>query len=231
MKAKCIFSLLLLLALVGFGVFGAVNRWSYPETTADPHYMDQLQVATMTQEGCAFALQNMQQKLPQSPIILRVTPTSDLTPIFYAGKQRFLVEEVYAGDHLKPGDEIWIVSGSWGAIIDEVYRQMVFYFVNAPKQGQEYLVFLSHQVEIVDGFASLPVFQLQNRVLIDPIFCYDDMDTQVDAPPGQKLDMTVPYKEVADQEFFAESQAVMDALVEAKHALVEQYPRTKSTKP
>ena len=96
MKPKRIFSLLLLLALVGFGVFGAVNRLSYPETTANPDYMDQLQVATLSQDGCDIVLQNMQQKLPQSPIILRVTPTSDLTPIFYAGKQRFLVEEVYA---------------------------------------------------------------------------------------------------------------------------------------
>ena len=225
MKPKRIFSLLLLLALVGFGVFGAVNRLSYPETTANPDYMDQLQVATLSQDGCDIVLQNMQQKLPQSPIILRVTPTSDLTPIFYAGKQRFLVEDVYAGDHLKPGDEIWIVSGSWCALIDETYQQMVFYFVNAPKQGQEYLVFLSGQVEIVDGFEALPVYQLQNGILLDPIFCYNDLDTQVDAPIGQPLDITVPYKEVSDQEFFAESQTVMDALVEAKHALLAQYPK------
>ena len=219
MKPKRIFSLLLLLALVGFGVFGAVNRLSYPETTANPDYMDQLQVATLSQDGCDIVLQNMQQKLPQSPIILRVTP------IFYAGKQRFLVEEVYAGDHLKPGDEIWIVSGSWCALIDETYQQMVFYFVNAPKQGQEYLVFLSGQVEIVDGFEALPVYQLQNGILLDPIFCYNDLDTQVDTPIGQPLDITVPYKEVSDQEFFAESQTVMDALVEAKHALLAQYPK------
>lgn len=225
MKPKRIFSLLLLLAVVGFGVFGAVNRLSYPETTANPDYMEQLRVATLSQDGCDIALQNMQQKLPQSPIILRVTPTSDLTPIFYAGKQRFLVEEVYAGEHLKAGDEIWIVSGSWCALIDEVYQQMVFYFVNAPKQGQEYLVFLSGQVEIVDGFASLPVFQLQNGILLDPIFCYNDLDTQVDTPIGQPLDITVPYREVSNQEFFAESQTVMDALVEAKHALLAQYPK------
>lgn len=225
MKPKGLFSCLMLLAVVGFGVFGAVNRLSYPETTANPDYMDQLQVATLSQDGCDIVLQNMQQKLPQSPIILRVTPTSDLTPIFYAGKQRFLVEEVYAGEHLKAGDEIWIVSGSWCALIDEVYQQMVFYFVNAPKQGQEYLAFLSGQVEIVDGFEALPVFQLQNGILLDPIFCYNDLDTQVDTPIGQPLDITVPYKEVSDQEFFAESQTVMDALVEAKHALLAQYPK------
>ena len=167
----------------------------------------------------------MQQELPQSPIILRVTPTSDLIPMFYAGKQRFLVEEVYAGDDLKAGDEIWIASGTWSAIIDEVYQQMVFYFVNAPKQGQEYLVFLSHQVEIVDGFETLPVFQLRSGIHIDPIFCYNDLDTHVETPPGQPLDITVPYREVSNQEFFAESQTVMDALVEAKPALLAQYPK------
>lgn len=225
MKPKGIFSCLMLLAVVGFSVFGAVNRLSYPETTANPDYMSQLQVATLSKDGCDIVVQDMQQELPQSPIILRVSPTSDLIPIFYAGKQRFRVEEVYAGNHLKAGDEIWIVSGSWCALIDEVYQQMVFYFVNAPKQGQEYLVFLSGQVEIVDGFEPLPTFQLQNRILIDPIFCYTDLDTQVDTPPGQLLDITIPYREVSNQEFFAESQAVMDALMEAKHALLAQYPK------
>ena len=73
MKPKRIFSLILLLAVVGFGVFGAANHLSYPETTANPDYMDQLQVATLSQDGCDIVLQNMQQELPQSPIILRVT--------------------------------------------------------------------------------------------------------------------------------------------------------------
>lgn len=80
-------------------------------------------------------------------------------------------------------------------------------------------------MEIVDGFEALPVYQLQNGILLDPIFCYNDLDTQVDTPIGQPLDITVPYKEVSDQEFFAESQTVMDALVEAKHALLAQYPK------
>ena len=102
---------------------------------------------------------------------------------------------------------------------------MAFYFVNTPIQGQEYLIFLSRQLKIVDGFDPLPVYQLQKGVSIDPVFCYNDLDTQVDAPPGQPLDILVPYREVADQEFFAESQAIMDAMVEAKHALLEQYPR------
>ena len=216
---------LLVLLVVGFGVFGAAKRQTYPETTAQPNYMENLMVATLNQDGCSYILQNLQEKLPRSPIILRVTPTTDLIPIFYAGKQKFVVEEVYAGDSLKVGEEIWVVSGSWCAVIDHQYRQMAFYFVNTPKQGQEYLIFLSRQLKIVDGFDPLPVYQLQKGVSIDPVFCYNDLDTQVDAPPGQPLDILVPYREVADQEFFAESQAIMDAMVEAKHALLEQYPR------
>lgn len=231
MKLRYIPPLLFLVVVAGFGIFGAQMRQTYPETTAQPNYMEDLTVATLNQDGCSYALQNLQEKLPRSPIILRVTPTSHLIPIFYAGKQRFVVQEVYAGDGITPGDEIWVVSSSWGAIIDEVYQQMTFSYVNSPKQGQEYLIFLSQQVEIVDGFDPLPLFQLQNGVSIDPVFCYNDLDIPVDTPPGQPLDIVVPYKEVADQEFFAESQAIMDALVAAKHALLEQYPRTTSAQP
>ena len=57
------------------------------------------------------------------------------------------------------------------------------------------------------------------------MFCNIDLDTHVETPPGQPLDITVPYREVSNQEFFAESQTVMDALVEAKHDLLAQYPK------
>lgn len=231
MKLRFLPHLFFLAAVVAFGIFGAVRRQTYTDVTAQPNYMEHLTVATMNQYSCDHGVQNMQQELSRSPMILRVTPTSDLVPIFYAGKQRFAIQEVYAGDGLKAGDEIWVVSGSWCVLVDEVYQQIVLRFVNIPRQGQEYLIFLSGQVELVDGFEDLPVFLLQEGIGIDPVFCYNDMDTQVDTPPGQPLDMTVPYKEVADQEFFAESQAIMDAMVEAKHTLLEQYPRTTSAQP
>lgn len=231
MKLRYVPPLLFLAAVVGLGIFGAQKRQTYSHITAQPQYMEELDVATLNQDGCDYMLQDLQEKLSRSPIILRVTPTSHLIPIFYAGKQRFVVQEVYAGNNITPGDEIWVVSGSWGAILDEVYQQMSFSYVNSPKQGQEYLIFLSQQVEIVDGFEPLPLFRLQNGIGIDPVFCYNDLDTQVDTPPGQPPDITVPYQEVADQEFFAESPSIMDALVDAKHALLEQYPRTTSAQP
>ena len=231
MKLRYVPHLLLLAAVVGFGIFGAQKRQTYTDITAQPQYMDELKVATLNQDGCDYILQDLQEELSRSPMILRVTPTSHLTPIFYAGKQRFVVQEVYAGDNITPGDEIWVVSGSWCVLVDEVYQQIVLRFVNIPRQGEEYLIFLSRPVELVDGFESLPVFLLQEGIGIDPIFCCNDMDTQVDTPDGQPLGMTVPYQDVADQEFFSESQAIMDALVAAKHAVLEQYPIATSTQP
>ena len=61
--------LLYLLAVVGFGIFGAIHRQSYPDITAQPDYLNQLSVAVLPDEACAMASQDMLERFPHTPII------------------------------------------------------------------------------------------------------------------------------------------------------------------
>lgn len=214
-----ILPLIFLAAVVGFGLFGATKRQTYPDITSQPDYMDRLAVALLPEEACTLAAQQMIEELPQSPIIALVTPTSDLVPQFYSCKQRFYIQEVYAGEELKKSDMIWITDPElcvlpWG----DGYGSLNCGFVNPPQQGQEYLVFLSGEVEIVDGWDDLPTYQLRDDLILSPVLCCNDWNTQVDPESPTYL------KNMRWQEFFTKTQQGMDTLMEAKHQVMEQFP-------
>ena len=109
--------LLYLLAVVGFGIFGAIHRQSYPDITTQPDYLNQLSVAVLPDEACAMASQDMLERFPRTPIIARVTPISDLIPLFYVNQQKFRVQQVFSGEELSVGEEIWITDPSWCVLV------------------------------------------------------------------------------------------------------------------
>lgn len=224
MRLRHIPSLLYLLAIVGFGIFGAINRQSYPDITAQPNYLDQLSVAVLPDEACIIASQEIRKEVPSAPIVARVTPTSDLIPLFYLNQQKFRVQQVFSGEELSVGDEILITDPSWCVLVDDVYHHLEVGYVAPAQQGKDYLVFLSQQLEVVDGWADTPVFQLGSG-MISPIFCYDDLNTHVTTVPGGLLGSSVPFSEIRQCEFMTATQEGMDILMEAKHALLAQYPK------
>ena len=213
MKLRHIPSLLYLLAIVGFGIFGAINRQSYPDITAQPDYLNQLSVAVLPDEACAMASQDMLERFPHTPIIARVTPISDLIPLFYVGEE------------LSVGEEILITDPSWCILVDDVYHHLEGGYVTPAQQGQDYLVFLSRQLEVVDGWADTPVFQLSGNGMISSIFCYNDLNSHVNTVPGGLLNSSVPFSEIHQCEFMTATQEGMDILMDAKHALLAQYPK------
>lgn len=225
MKLRHIPSLLYLLAIVGFGIFGAINRQSYSDITAQPNYLDQLSVAVLPNEACVIASQEIREEFPGTPIVARVTPTSDLIPLFYINQQKFRVQQVFSGEELSVGEEILITDPSWCILVDDVYHHLEGGYVTPAQQGQDYLVFLSRQLEVVDGWADTPVFQLSGNGMISSIFCYNDLNSHVNTVPGGLLNSSVPFSEIHQCEFMTATQEGMDILMDAKHALLAQYPK------
>ena len=210
--------LLFLAAVVGLGIFGAVKRQTYTDTTAPADYLDRLAVSLLGDEGCEIAARQMVEQLPQSSIIARVTPTSQLVPQFYSCKQRFYVEQVYAGEGLENSDMIWITDPEWCVLPwGDGYGILCCGFVNPPRMSQNYLVFLSGEVEAVDGWDDLPTYQLRDDLMLSPILCCNDWNPQVDPQASVYL------KDLGWQEFFTQTQQGMDVLMEAKHTLLAQY--------
>lgn len=220
---KLWFPVLVLALTVGFGIFGGINHQSYTDVTSQPGYLSQFAVAEMSEERCVNTCPELEAALPEAPLILRATPVSELVPEFGIFRFRFRVEAVYQGDAVAAGEEIWIASESWGIVIEQTGgRYMECGFVNVPQQGREYLIFLSDRVE--EGRDGL-VYFIQGSSLAAqiPIFCYDDIPNTFITPDG--VSTYVSYSEVADNEFFATSQAGLDAMAELKEAMLERYPR------
>ena len=232
MKLRHIPPLLFLAAVVGFGVHGIQMRQTYTDITAQPQYQDTFTVGEIPEEACFHACQLMPQDLPSFPIIARVTPTSPQVPQFYVSKQKFQVLEVFAGDQLTVGEEIWLLAELWAALPQPQGRYLQTGFVNYPQPGRDYLVFLSREVEVVDGFPELPTYLLGGdpRHVITPIFCYEEPETSI-IIEQEGFRTYVSYAEVKSNEFFATTPATMDAMVELKHTMLEQYPRSISAQP
>ncbi len=219
---KLWFPALVLALTVGVGIFGWVNRQSYTDVTSQPDYLDQFAVAEMSEERCVNTCPELEGTLPEAPLILRVTPVGELEPQFNLYLIPFRVEAVYAGDDLAVGDEIWVGRQSSGLIIErDGGRYAELGFVNVPEQGREYLIFLSDRI-IQDDGRTICFFLESEMVTQVPIFCYDDIPNTFITPDG--VSTYVSYSEVADNEFFATTQAGLEAMEALKQSMLEKYP-------
>lgn len=226
MKRQRLIPLILILLVVGFGLFGAMHRSTYTDLTAQPNYIQDFMVAELYADLTEDACQFQAQELPNSPIIARVTPTSELEPLFYAARQQFLVQEVFAGEGLQAGQTIWIGGTDWCSLPGRNPDSVECGYVNIPQKGREYLAFLSGSVEVVDGFPTLPTYTLANhpRYLVTPMFCYEDFGTTITvATDGSST--YVSYAQVSTNEFFSTSQEGLEVMMKLKHTLLEQYPK------
>lgn len=220
---KLLYSAFVLLLTIGFGIFGWLNRQSYTNITNQSGYLDQFAVAESSEKRCISSCQEMKNTLPDAPVIVRATPISDMEPQFGIYLIPLRVEEVYSGDVISAGEEIWMGRQHKGLIVErEGGRYAEFGFVNIPQQGREYLIFLSDRV-VTDGDRKI-CFLLESEVATPvPLFCYDEIPNKIITPDG--LSTYVPYSEVSSNEFFVTTQVGLDAMLELKESLLERYSR------
>ena len=119
------------------------------------------------------------------------------------------------------GDEIYITANGWRAIIRKDGWSTERNFVNVMREGSDYLVFLRDYDKI--RWDGCTVYYLDENRVIAPVFCYDDIPNIVIPKSGS--DTYVPYSEVRDNEFFAASQAGLDAWLSLKQEMLAAYPR------
>lgn len=210
-----------LLILTGASVFGRVKRQSYTDICSEENYLDQLYIAELESPLVADSCSTLEQELPDVPIILRVSTAGEYENLFNTGRQKVEIEEVYSGNSLKKGDEIYLTSGTWRIVVDLQPPAIERGFVNILKEGKEYLVFVTEKVRT--DSESLPVCRLYSNSIIDPVFCYEDMENVI-VPLGEGPTY-VPYAQVKDNEFFAGDEEGLAAWTELKQKMLSAYPR------
>jgi hypothetical protein len=73
-------------------------------------------------------------------------------------------------------------------------------------------------------YDELPVYDAYSEPFVTSIFSYED-HINVIVPTGESEDTYVPYTMVKDNEFFANTQVGMDALLTLKDTMIKAYPR------
>ena len=217
MKAKWL--LLPMAALtVAAAVYGGYTRSTLTDYTSGENWKDNFVVAGLLDSFGIEFCEQMKEYLPRVPYILRVEVLEDLEVLFGAAQQKVAVKQVYAGEGLEVGQEIYLSRSGWGISFVQPYsieRQ----YVNIMEVGREYLVFLSDPLDKLTG--DLPVFSLFGDTIIAPAFCCDEIENTIAPIEGDTL--YVAYDQVKENEFFGADQAALDAWAQTKQKLLEMY--------
>lgn len=212
--------------LAAVTMFGVSRKSMYTNITAD---LSQCYVGVLAEDNAVSTASKMRTTLASSPIIIRATASEGLDPVFGMNQQLVRVEEVYKGEGLVPGDSIYVTSFRWYFMMPRAYgiEETIIETgcVNIMEVGTEYLLFLDGRIDTKNPNDTVPIYLLTGdfQYLLSPVFSYEEHENVVAQPKGSLW--VVPYKDVAQNEFFAATDRGMEALVKLKHDLIERYPR------
>lgn len=93
-------------------------------------------------------------------------------------------------------------------------------FVNFMEEGEEYLLFLEEKVDTLDPSDNV---YLVVDTIVSPVFAYRDRNNII-VERDEEISY-VPFSEVSQNEFFVNSNEVLDILTGLKHDLIEKFPQ------
>lgn len=204
-------------------VWGFSYKGTYTDITGEPDYLDSMLVAEIPTDIAIDECNILSNSLSQVSYILRIIPSEATEQLFGIAQQKVIVQEVYAGTDIQPGDEIYITSNHWSIYLDDGERTIGRGFVNVLDIGKEYLVFCTDTVTMPD--LSIPVYRLYDQSRICPVFCYEDKHNFV--IPTLAGSTYVEYYRVKDNEFFACSDEGMTAWSNLKSLMLRLYSQAK----
>ena len=210
--------------IIMFAVFGIAKRQSYTDVSRDENYLNSLTVAEMQTDLVLSNCNHLSQILHDIPFIIRVSTTEDVEHMFLRSRQKVCVEEVYAGEGVVPGDEIYLTSPSWKLLIDSKDNSIQRGFINILKADHEYLVFISQKLEVSNE--SIPVYELYSECNIAPVFCYEDFQNVIVPIDADATSTAIPYVLFKDNEFFAATEEGLAIWQELKRAMISTYPKS-----
>ena len=229
MKAKWL--LLPMAALtVAAAVYGGYIRTTLTDYTEEGNW-EEYQVAPMPEAAGLDKVRVMREYLPQSPYILRVEVLGDLELTNGIGQQKVKVAQVYAGDGLETGQEFYLYDYAWNVGFFERYKSLERGYVNVLEVGREYLVFLNGKIDTL--VSPVPVYRCMEGVrlsddnwidFMSPIFCYDQMENVLVVYTGD-WETGVTYTQGRDNEFFGETEKLIEAWEQMKEEFLQMYPR------
>lgn len=217
-KLLLFFTICVFLAMMAFGI---VKKQTYTDLVKQENYLAQIQVAELTESIAEKECAAMYQTLPDSAIILRVEVAGEIEHLFQVDRQKAVIQNVYAGNKLEKGEEIYIFSEHWQLALDGNPDSIERGFVNIMEVGMEYLVFAEDASEDIE--TGIPSVKLNDNFYITPVFCYEEHQNAIIPISGDTT--YISYKDVMDNEFFVASEETLQMIETLKNQMLSLYPR------
>lgn len=201
--------------------FGIVKRQTYTDIAGQEDYLSQIAVPELPEEFAEKQCDMMSRSLPNAAIILRVEVTGEIEHLFQVDRQKIVIQEVYEGDGLEKGEEIYLFSRHWSLDVIEEPYSIERGFVNIMEVGSEYLVFAEAVME--DWETGIPAVKVYDDFMVAPVFCYEEHQNVI--IPILDGSTYVSYKDVMDNEFFVTSENALKTINTLKSQMLSLYPR------
>lgn len=213
---------LTVVAVIILGTIGLLYRDTYTDVVASPNYLNTLMVAeipgNLVNQECA----NLRQELQKCPIILRVTPSGEMEHMFGISRQKVIIQEVYSGEDIQAGEEIYLTSSRWRLCVEDTIRSIERGFVNILKNEKEYLVFCEERIALPYE-VNIPIYRLANEeALIAPVFCYSEVESVI-IPVNEGEATYVHYSQVQENEFFVTTKEGLEIWENLKEQMLGAY--------
>ncbi|MCM1538997.1 MAG: hypothetical protein NC254_11450 [bacterium] len=204
--------------------YGIYEKRTYTDVTRDSSYLETVYVAEIPESFALSCCEELERILPEAPLVLRVSAVEELEHLARTSRQRVRVEAVLQGGGVSEGEEIYLTKIRWNFHVMDGYKDsfaMDRGFVNLMEIGEEYLVFVGEQADSMGE--RIPVYELFGDVdmVIAPVFSYREHENRIVETDG--ITTYVPYRELSGNEFFAETQAGMDAFLSLKEEMMRRY--------
>lgn len=212
--------IVLILTILASVATGLYKKQSYTNITAETNFMDYFTVAQLDTEMISDNFgEILRGELSNSNIIIRARATGNTTHHYRLNEQYVEILEIYRGDnHLGIGDVVGVISGGWLFFYDDMSANMGF--VNFMEEDGEYLIFLEGKVDTLDPLDN--VYAVVDSI-ISPVFNYENKDNIIAETEGEMN--YVPFSEVKQNEFFVNSNEVLEMLMSLKQDLLVKFPQ------
>lgn len=195
------------------GVIGVVCKRSYINRTDLGYY----QIGLFPDEMSDMLADTMEAAIKESQYILRVRCIGREEFSFVLTYQPVIIEKVFKGKDLNAGDNINI--SKYSSCVFKKPPSINMGFVNTMEEGKEYLVFLNSKAESIEFGTEI---YITADTTVAPVFSYDRYDNVI-VDTISDTGLIAMYSDVAENEFFAESQKGLDAFLKVKNNMINKY--------
>jgi hypothetical protein len=224
MKLKYVFAITFVIIFISMAI-GIYYKSSYLDFNKDESALDNFGIALLDDEFLNFQLQNMEENLDSSNIILAVRCEDRFHYRYSCMTQKVSIVSVFKGENLKKGDTFEIAKASNFLSLDKdaMYNGMYpinMGYVNEMIPGKTYLIFLDRKLK---NCSKKDIIYIQSsNFTLAPIFCYENI-INIPKKPENELIPCISYSQVKDNEFFIMSEESNQKLAFMKEKLFSKY--------